>query len=372
MKLNIQENIRNLRKERMLTQEQLAEALGVTVGAVSKWESGANTPDIAVIAELADFFEVSIDALLGYNLHAGTVERLSKRVFELGAEKKFTEAAAEAEKALVKYPNNFAIVRTCANIYCMIGIELSDDNAHRRQLELYQRALELIDQNNDPNFSEWTIKNRIAEAYVCLGDADKALEIMKTNNAQGINNGNIAQILCENQHKYDAGLTYMFDDLMHNITGVINNATTGALAYIGLGDPAHAENIAAWACGMLEGLAVPGKVCYVQRESARLRFTMAGAALADGRTADAEKHLGSAYELLKQYSMSPDNSMSGTWLRNGEKYVSFDDLGEDTVAGANAKLERLQARLIRESHVLPNFIRNGTSLTDIWNSIIHK
>ena len=42
MKLNIQENIRNMRRERKLTQEQLAEALGVTMGAVSKWESGVS------------------------------------------------------------------------------------------------------------------------------------------------------------------------------------------------------------------------------------------------------------------------------------------------------------------------------------------
>lgn len=41
MKINISENIRRLRKEWRLTQEQLAEAFGVTVGAVSKWESGA-------------------------------------------------------------------------------------------------------------------------------------------------------------------------------------------------------------------------------------------------------------------------------------------------------------------------------------------
>lgn len=68
MKLRISENIRDLRRQMNLTQEQLAEALGVTVGAVSKWESGANTPDVSLIAELADFFEVSIDALLGFNM----------------------------------------------------------------------------------------------------------------------------------------------------------------------------------------------------------------------------------------------------------------------------------------------------------------
>ena len=42
MKIRISENIRSFRKERGLTQEQLAEVFGVTVGAVSKWESGGS------------------------------------------------------------------------------------------------------------------------------------------------------------------------------------------------------------------------------------------------------------------------------------------------------------------------------------------
>ena len=46
MKLKLCENIRKLRKEKGLTQEKLAEILAVSVGAVSKWENGNNTPDI--------------------------------------------------------------------------------------------------------------------------------------------------------------------------------------------------------------------------------------------------------------------------------------------------------------------------------------
>ena len=366
MKLNIHENIRAMRKERKLTQEQLAEALGVTVGAVSKWESGANAPDLSVIAELADFFEVSVDALLGFELHVGAAKKLAERIFELGAEKHFEEAAAEAEKALVKYPNNFDVARACANMYCLMGIELSDDDAHRRQLALYERALELIDQNTDPRFSRESMLNRIAEAHVCLGEYEKGLELMKRNNAQGTNNGNIAMILAEELGRYSEGLEYMTDDLMRSVNSLINDATTGAMAYIGLGNPRRAEELLMWACRTAEGMLIPGKTCYIQRICARLGFTMAAAALADGRKDDAQAHLAHSLALLNEYSASPDNTMRGTWLENGEKYMSFDDLGDDCIAGAYAKLEKLQARLVRESHVLPKFDKSGISLTDLW------
>ena len=58
------ENIRVFRKERGLTQEQLAEVLGVTVGAVYKWEAKLSLPELSLIMELADFFDLSVDALL--------------------------------------------------------------------------------------------------------------------------------------------------------------------------------------------------------------------------------------------------------------------------------------------------------------------
>ena len=59
MKSRLAENIKTFRKERKMTQEQLAEAMGVTVGAVYKWESDQSNPDLNLIIELADLFEVS-------------------------------------------------------------------------------------------------------------------------------------------------------------------------------------------------------------------------------------------------------------------------------------------------------------------------
>ncbi len=66
MNMKLAENIRAFRKERSLTQEQLSEALGVTAGAVYKWEARLSIPDLELILEMADFFDTSVDVLLGY------------------------------------------------------------------------------------------------------------------------------------------------------------------------------------------------------------------------------------------------------------------------------------------------------------------
>lgn len=58
-------NIMRLRKEKGMTQEQLANALGLSYQAVSKWETGNSSPDISVLPLLAELFSVSIDELFG-------------------------------------------------------------------------------------------------------------------------------------------------------------------------------------------------------------------------------------------------------------------------------------------------------------------
>ena len=65
MKLKLGENLRRLRKERELTQEQFSTAIGVSFQAVSRWENGTAYPDMELLPVLSSFFGVSVDTLLG-------------------------------------------------------------------------------------------------------------------------------------------------------------------------------------------------------------------------------------------------------------------------------------------------------------------
>ena len=80
MENHVADQIRFYRRQEGLTQEQLAEAMGVSVAAVSKWEQGQSLPEIPMLMELADFFDLSVDALLGYRLRSNDRKSVSERL----------------------------------------------------------------------------------------------------------------------------------------------------------------------------------------------------------------------------------------------------------------------------------------------------
>ena len=109
MENQLAENIRIYRKGMGLTQEQLAERLGITLGAVSKWERGSSEPDLAYIMELAELFHISVDALIGFSLRGSDADTEADRIEGLSESESVWLIAEEYENALKKFPNHFRI-----------------------------------------------------------------------------------------------------------------------------------------------------------------------------------------------------------------------------------------------------------------------
>ena len=155
MDIKLAENIRTFRKQLSLTQEQLAEVLGVTVGAVYKWEARLSQPELAMIMAMADFFDTSVDVLLGYEMKDNRLQASVDRLKQYRHEKN-PEGLTEAEKALKKYPNAFEIVYISATMYQLFGIEGKEKALLRRALELLEYSRFLLPQNTDPEVGEST------------------------------------------------------------------------------------------------------------------------------------------------------------------------------------------------------------------------
>lgn len=354
MNINIAANIRKFRKDRKLTQEQLAEVLGVTLGAVSKWELGASTPDLALIIEMADFFETSVDVLLGYEWYSDNINQVIKRMRKLRNEKKFDEATTEAEKALQKYPNSFEIVLHSADQYRLKGLEFRCQKSFQRSLDLYLRSLELIGQNNDACINEWTIRNSIAEINLRLGKNEEALAQMKQNNAGGLNDGQIGNILSITMRKPDEALGYLSDALISTFVDVFGLVIGFTNAYCLKEDYAAANALMAWMRDFIKGLKQPGIVSYLDKAEAQL---LTGWAIISEMSRDmdqAEIFLSQAIELAEKFDRSPVYNFAGTRFFHGDQEkTAFDDFGKTAMEGIskmlaeNEKDKELTAMLAR-------------------------
>ncbi|MBR5232353.1 MAG: helix-turn-helix transcriptional regulator [Clostridia bacterium] len=121
MKLDLAENIRRLRRRDKRTQEQLAEVLGVTAQAVSRWEAGGSYPDMTLIPSIANFFGVSIDELFGYESdREQRIDALAKEIDGMNAQNNgrdecMAECIAKAHAALVEFPGNEKLMLALAS-----------------------------------------------------------------------------------------------------------------------------------------------------------------------------------------------------------------------------------------------------------------
>ncbi len=341
MKIMLADNIRTFRKERSLTQEQLAKALGVTAGAVYKWEAKLSIPELELIVQMADFFDISVDVLLGYEVKDNRLEATVKRLRELRRSKD-CDGLAEAEKALKKYPHSFQIVNASAALYRAFGIDSGDKALFRRALELLEQSRLLLSQNEDPQISEQTIYGRIAETYLGLGETDKAVELWKTNNAGGQYSPQIGDSLAQNGHVDEAvpflseALTNSLSDLIRTIVGYIN-------VYLERCDYISAQAIMKWGIGLLQGLRKADKPNYFDRVSAALLATLAGSQFLSEKGGEARETLIKAKELAAFFDDSPSYDESDIrFISRIEGASAHDDLGPTAMAGVELAVSQFE------------------------------
>lgn len=110
-KLLIGENIFKLRKERGLTQDELADFMKVSTAAVSKWESGNSYPDITLLPELASFFNVSVDKLLSFKsgLSDDEIQKIYRECEKLFSSNDIVSAIDKSKGYISKYNSSYSL-----------------------------------------------------------------------------------------------------------------------------------------------------------------------------------------------------------------------------------------------------------------------
>lgn len=326
MKMALAENIRRFRKERSLTQEQLSEALGVTAGAVYKWEAKLSVPDLDLILEMADFFDTSVDVLLGYEMKDNRLDATVKRLQEYRRQKD-RAGLAEAEKALKKYPHSFRIVNECATMYRAFGLESGDRNLLRRALELLREAQLLLGQNTDQEISEQILYGRMASIHLGLDEMEKGIELYKKHNAGGLYDPIIGQTLAMGDHTEEAvpflseAMARIVADLIHTIVGYIN-------VYGTRGDFVSAQAILRLGIDFFSGLREGNKPNFLDKVDCGFLAALAGSEYKAGQLDEARASLERAKALAAFFDAAPSYDESDIrFIDRIEGASTHDDIG---------------------------------------------
>ena len=146
--MTIGERIKKLRKERDLTQEKLAEILGVTTQAVSKWECSLSNPDLSLMGPLTRLLGVTADELLGLDRKTADARRKEiddayKNTFRTGD---LEERCRILEAAAAEYPDDMEILVNFAWAVGNRSYSFKDNESFNEQQErairLFERAAE--------------------------------------------------------------------------------------------------------------------------------------------------------------------------------------------------------------------------------------
>jgi transcriptional regulator with XRE-family HTH domain len=149
--LNIGKIITQKRKEKNITQEKLAEYIGVSKASVSKWESGQSYPDILLLPELATYFNVSVDELMGYSpqLTSEDIKKVYNKLSHAFAYQPFEEALGQCRQTVREYYSCFplllAMIQLLLNHMPMAPTEDIKKEMLQQCIELCQRVKEESD-----------------------------------------------------------------------------------------------------------------------------------------------------------------------------------------------------------------------------------
>ena len=164
--INIASVIIQKRKEKGITQDALAEYIGVTKASVSKWETAQSYPDITLLPVLATYFNISIDELMGYmpQMTKEDIQKTYTRLMLAFESRPFEEVYEMSQGIIKKYYACFPLLLQMALLYLnhhMLAPERS------QQLKVLTEAIDLCKRIRTESDDVWLVKQ--ANSFEALG-----------------------------------------------------------------------------------------------------------------------------------------------------------------------------------------------------------
>ncbi len=178
---NIGKRIKELRKKNDLTQEKMADFLGVTYKAVSKWECGITVPDVFLIISIAKLLHVTTDDLLGVNSvdeneRRAEIEAMYKKTWETGD---LEERHRVAKMGVAEFPGDMKYMDWLGWTTAMLSFSYKDDETYRAEQEKAIKIFECVIENATNERTKASSIQGIVQYLSFRGRDEEALEYAK-------------------------------------------------------------------------------------------------------------------------------------------------------------------------------------------------
>jgi transcriptional regulator with XRE-family HTH domain len=222
MELAIGKVICDLRKKSGITQEQIADAVGVSVPAVSKWETGNSYPDITLLIPIARYLGVTVDKLLHYECEISNekVLEIVKKCTQRFEAEGFDAGLELCNDYLKNYPNNLYLKFRISGLLPWFAAkkctsEETVQNARKQAVSLLKEACESKEEKIS-NASSYML----ACTYIQMNKSKEAQNILETMPKSGLDPNKILPTVYMQQGEIAKAVKLYQQNLLNDLNGV--------------------------------------------------------------------------------------------------------------------------------------------------------
>jgi transcriptional regulator with XRE-family HTH domain len=178
--INIATILAEKRREKGETQDQIAAYIGVSKASVSKWETGQSYPDITFLPQLASYFNISIDALMGYTpqMTKEDIQALYNRLSSDFSTRPFLEVWEDCQEVIKKYYACFPLLMQMAVLLCNHWMLAEDPALRQSVLEMAIGLCERIQSESEDVRLSKEAASLTATCYLMMGQPQKVLAVL--------------------------------------------------------------------------------------------------------------------------------------------------------------------------------------------------
>lgn len=364
--INIAAVISTKRREKGLTQDELAEYMGVSKASVSKWETGQSYPDITFLPQLAAYFNITVDELIGY-LPQMTQDEIKKNYNRLSkdfATKAFDEVYEDCQTLIKKYYSCFPLVLHMALLLINHVMLIKEPE---KQTVILNEIISLCNHIKSNSEDVWLSKQANSIEAMCYLALQKPLEVLE------LLDGTIKpllgdELLLSNAYMLKGNVNKAKSVLQISIYQYVMNLLSFAplFMYMHMDNTKMVEEIFSKFIKVAEAFDVEELRADI---SANLYYM---SALSHAQQQNAEKTI----DMLKLYAKCCLSDHFAVPVVNNEFFNSIEEWFEEF--GANKRIPR-DMKVIREETIKVindnpafNFLKDDVGLKNIINSLSQK